>query len=417
MNYCLKLYDENLMKFTMDSELGKLFVVSVVWFDENKLNLLPLELTSDVTGGELDEVRPDWLENHSQLRKISELWKDLSWGLLDYRLSKWLKNRVIPKNREFVEKILETLGLTAENTKGIIDVCKGLSLNDSFWVVPEGFEGTFAECNLYENKFSEVLSLVAYTGYGSKNEPFTTSPELTTNGMLPKAWRNIDGKIVLYKGGSSGFANSGLEPYSEYYACQIADKMELNPVIYGLEKWKGILASTCELFTDINTAFIPTGRLVKTGGYKAVAEWYKKQDEALGTNMFDYFASILVFDAIIYNVDRHFGNFGVLRDNRSGKIIGHAPIFDNGLGLFSEAMKDNLNELDEYRKKRLNNIAESFDSYVKAYAGKKQKEQLRKLIGFKFTPHEKYNWEPERLRIIQDFIQNRVQELLNIIEN
>ncbi|MEY8389594.1 hypothetical protein AALC17_20470, partial [Oscillospiraceae bacterium 38-13] len=34
-------------------------------------------------------------------------------------------------------------------------------LNDSFWVVPKGFTGTFAQYNLYENRFSEILSLVA----------------------------------------------------------------------------------------------------------------------------------------------------------------------------------------------------------------------------------------------------------------
>ena len=31
------------------------------------------------------------------------------------------------------------------------------------------------------------------------------------------------------------------------------------------------------------------------------------------------------------NEDRHFGNFGVLRDNRSGKITGAAPIIDNDI--------------------------------------------------------------------------------------
>ncbi len=40
--------------------------------------------------------------------------------------------------------------------------------------------------------------------------------------------------------------------------------------------------------------------------------------------------SILVFDALIYNDDRHFGNFGLLRDNRTGKFIGTAPLFDHG---------------------------------------------------------------------------------------
>lgn len=57
---------------------------------------------------------------------------------------------------------------------------------------------------------------------------------------------------------------------------------------------------------------------------------------------------MLVFDAVIYNEDRHFGNFGVLRDNRTGKIISPAPIFDNGLSLINYAMNNDIKDLDSY---------------------------------------------------------------------
>ncbi len=43
----------------------------------------------------------------------------------------WLERRVIPKNRAFVDEILKTLGFSHNDTKGIIDVCKGLSFNDA----------------------------------------------------------------------------------------------------------------------------------------------------------------------------------------------------------------------------------------------------------------------------------------------
>ena len=149
---------------------------------------------------------------------------------------KWLKSRVIPKNRTFVDQILKTLGLSHNDTQGIIDVCKGLSLNDSYWIVPQDFEGSFEQYNLYDNRFSEMLALVAYTGAGQTKQAFTTSPELTTNGMLPKAWRFIEGDgIYLYKGGTSGASNAGREPFCEYYASQIAETMGLNAVHYDLE--------------------------------------------------------------------------------------------------------------------------------------------------------------------------------------
>ena len=324
---------------------------------------------------------------------------------------KWLRRRVIPKNRAFVDEILKTLGLSHNDTKGIIDVCKGLSLNDSYWIVPSGFEGSFKDYNLYENRFSSVLSLVAYTGVGQSSEAFSTSPELTTQGMLRKAWRFIeDDGIYLYKGGTEGAANTGNEPYSEFYACQIAEKMGLNAVHYDLENWKGILASKCRLFTDIDTSYIPIGHIVKSGGIKACLDYYSE----IGESALDEIRSMLVFDAVIYNEDRHFGNFGVLRDNRSGKVIGAAPIFDNGISLFNFAMPDDLADLDTYAKTRSNPYGIPYETVCSEVMGREQRSQLRKLIGFKFTRHPTINLPDDRLQIIERKIDTRVCELLEL---
>ena len=61
---------------------------------------------------------------------------------------------------------------------------------------------------------------------------------------------------------------------------------------------------------------------------------------------------MLVFDAVIYNEDRHFGNFGVLRNNHSGELLGAAPVFDNGLSLFNFAMPEDWKDLDSYARTR-----------------------------------------------------------------
>ena len=77
-----------------------------------------------------------------------------------------------------------------------------------------------------------------------------SSPEFTTNGMLPKCWRRVSGKVYLYKDGTEGASNTGFEPYSEFYAAQVAQAMGINAIPYNLSKWKGRLCSTCELFTS-----------------------------------------------------------------------------------------------------------------------------------------------------------------------
>lgn len=374
--YSLRLYDEELLTFSLRDGGLEGLKADILSVNENRKPVFPLDL--ELTGE----------------------------GII-----KWLERRVIPKNRAFVDEILKALGLSVNDTKGIIDVCKGLSLNDSFWVVPLGFAGSFKEYNLYENRFSNVLSLVAYTGVGQSRAVITTSPELTTNGMLRKAWRYLEGDgIYLYKGGTEGAANTGREPYSEFYACQIAERMGLHAVHYDLENWKDILASKCKLFTDIDTAYIPIGRLIRTSGIKACLEFYA----AISKEAAEELKSMLVFDAVIYNEDRHFGNFGVLRDNHSGKIIGAAPIFDNGISLFNFAMPDDYAHLDEYAKTRSNPYGVSYENVCREVMGAKQRTQLRRLIGFRFQRHPSINLPEEHLQAIEKQIDLRVRELLSL---
>ena len=57
-----------------------------------------------------------------------------------------------------------------------------------------------------------------------------------------------------------------------------------------------------------------------------------------------------------------------------------------------------------------------FDDLFKEFCGSKQKEQLQKLIGFKFKRHPQYNWDDKRFEIIEKFVQTRVEEMLAILE-
>ena len=57
----------------------------------------------------------------------------------------------------------------------VIARAEDLSLIHIYWVVPADFDGKYADYNLYENRFSEALSLVAYTGVGGSREAFSST--------------------------------------------------------------------------------------------------------------------------------------------------------------------------------------------------------------------------------------------------
>ncbi|CAA6825072.1 MAG: Unknown protein [uncultured Sulfurovum sp.] len=379
MNYILKHFDNNLIKFT---------------FNKTPRAGTTLEIL--------------------EVYKTNKTFFPLNLNLEDSALLSWIKSRTIPKNREYVYKVLVELNLSFDDIEGIVNISKSLSLNDCYWIVEEDFEGLFSDYNLYDNDFNKTLSLLAYTGYGSvKGQGFISSPEFTTNGMLAKAWRKDPLKrkgIFLYKSGSKGCANCGNEPYSEFYAFQIAKVMGLDVTSYSLAKWKGEVNSVCELFSSKEYSFVPIYRLVSSGGWDAVLAYY----ENLGEEFYEALIDMIIFDVIIVNTDRHFGNFGVLVDNKTNKIVKSAPIFDNGLSLFYDAMEDDLERVDDFAKIKGMKNAGDFMTFATSVMTMREKKKVRKLINFKFEKHPTYNLPAKRLKVIEGFIERRVQALLAI---
>lgn len=349
------------------------------------------------------------IEAHEEYKKLFPL--DLA-EVSERGIASWIKHRSIPKNRAYVDTLLSSLGLSINRPLDIINVSKGLSLNDCYWLKQEGSRDSFDSVNLYDNRFSRVLGQIAFTGYGSSNvSGLTSSPEFTTNGMLPKCWRRIDGKILLYKGGTMGASNTGNEPYSEFYAYQIGKILGMNVVPYSLSKWKNTLCSTCELFTSKDVSFAPVGRIVRSGGMQAVREYYKK----LGAEFEKALNDMLVFDALIFNTDRHYGNFGFLIDSHTNRIIAPAPLFDHGNSLFHFAVGDALKSKESFLKYAKTQMPCVYDDYVaeaKKVLTHEQRNAVRKLLDFKFPRHSRYNLSKERLSLIEYAVSQRAAELL-----
>ena len=83
-DYVLKLYDEDLVKFSLIRD--GLTICKIKWVNEGQKHLFPIDL-------------------------------DIS----EHGLLKWLASRTVPSNREFVEELLYTLGISKDDLKGYID--------------------------------------------------------------------------------------------------------------------------------------------------------------------------------------------------------------------------------------------------------------------------------------------------------
>ena len=372
MEFVLKLFDDILLSFTAHRTLNGT-EVHITSFDPSKRARLPLGMEAT-----------------------------------DPSLERWLRHRTIPANRAYVQNFLSKNGLSENDFIGILSVCKGLSLIDCYWVTTPDDKKTFQQVNLFDNRFSQVLSQIAFTGYGSfPLSKFRSSPEFTTNGMLPKAWRRVKGEIYLYKGGTSGFANTGKEPFSEFYSAQVAAAMGLDHIYYSLSMWKGQLCSTCKLFTSKEISFIPASTLIDTSRITEIIAWYDRHGwkESL--------SDMLVFDAVIRNTDRHLGNFGFLVESHTNKLLQPAPIFDNGLSLYCYALDSDLANIPQQEKTLSPALYADFDEVARHVMEAKQREALRHLLNFHFKKHPRYNLSSQRLHLLEAAIQSKARALLD----
>lgn len=297
-SYEIRLFDRTLVEFSITDAAFEQRV-AVDDYDRDALQLMPCGLSLDSDG----------------------VWR-------------WLEIRSIPANRRNAARICRELGFALGDLEALYRTSLGLSLNDSYWVVPRGFHGKFADYNLFENSFSEAIGALAVAGEVREGSLAGNTPELTTDGTLRKGWRIVDGRRMLYKGASEGFVPG--EPLSEYLASLVARDLGLNAVGYGLDTWQGEQCSTCINFATKDVSYVPFA--IATGMTNlAGALWWCS---CMGDACLDAFCNMLAFDALVCNTDRHLANFGILRDNSTGRAVGLAPIFDNGRAFFPNVAED-----------------------------------------------------------------------------
>ena len=77
-------------------------------------------------------------------------------------------------------------------------------------------------------------------------------------------------------------------------------------------------------------------------------------------------------------------------------------------------MPEDFDDLDKYAKTRSNPYDISYEVICREVMGARQRAELRKLIGFSFTRHQKYNLPEEHLRSIEKYLERRVRDLLKL---
>ena len=252
-------------------------------------------------------------------------------------LNDWWTERSIPASRSDIRAALETLNIA--NTKMLLIRCYGLSLSEQYLICPQDTDIIWDKINFFNNPFSNDIGDVLF-GVNKKNNAFDfSSPDNTSDGNLKKRWKVINGKRCLVKGGSNPFMQ---QPFNEVIAAGIMERLEIPHIPYTIMWNQGVPYSVCEDFVTEDTELIPAWRIMQTQKKENNVSVYKhfvSSCESIGIkDVVPFLDKMIVLDYIIANEDRHFNNFGVLRNAETLEWIGMAPVYDSGSSLGYDKM-------------------------------------------------------------------------------
>ena len=252
------------------------------------------------------------------------------------KLNGWFKDRSIPASRQNIKQILDDLNFSTPQSLAVQSY--GLSLSDHYWIKPSQKNISWEDVNFYQNKFSNDIGEIMFLNRSS-NAPNINihSPDNSSDGWLKKRWIQQDNKQLLIKGGSGYFEQ---EPYNEEIASNLMKHLGIKHTSYKQIFMKDKAYSVCENFTNEHTEYITASRLYdseKKANHHSNYQHLLNCCEKVGiTHITGHLDQMLVIDYIIANTDRHWSNFGFIRNADTLEYQGFAPLFDNGTSLWHD---------------------------------------------------------------------------------
>ena len=335
-------------------------LMDIVFLNKNR----PLmELDIDIQTSYVKEILHIYDKEAMPLAMFSEDINQLS-----KNFTEWWRSRSIPATRAGLRKRMERLPYL--NLQEIINQSFGLSLSDQYWIRPIHMNDLkWEDINYFTNDFSPD-----YGKYflGELDEDFTDvmhlnrrSPDVTLDGDVQKRWIIQNGERYLIKNGTLPYVQ---EPFNEKIASEVLSHMSVPYVSYDVIERNGRYFSSCKDFIDTDHEYVSAYYLAsslhatkKVNSEILLEEAIEKYEIPNSEHFID---QMLCLDYMILNEDRHWTNFGFIRNVETLKFEGPAPIFDNGNSLWY----------------RMNHISEYYDHALTFR--KKHQKQIRLVKSF-----------------------------------
>lgn len=281
-------------------------------------------------------------------------------GILDNKgapnrkdLNDWWRGRAIPASRDHLRTNFPYL----DDPCSLTEQCMGLSLSDRYWVTDDPEHVKWTDVNFFDNVFTDDLGLITMgeriqSADSSEN---LYSPNATLGGDLRKKWIIQDDKRILVKSGSGLFRQ---EPYNEAITTELHMRL-LNPGEYVPYSLQGRY-SICPNMLGYDEELVPMWDIIKNAKKpNSMNDYQFCVDRCIQTgisekDIMEHFEKMFTCDFIMANSDRHYRNFGLIRNVESLEFTRMAPIYDSGACLWHDREYLKTQQDYSYRAKPFN---------------------------------------------------------------
>lgn len=308
----------------------------------------------------------------------------------------FLATRAIDRDRTHSRLLKKYLNVIEEDDAMVSIYSYGATITDNYWFKAKGSKLKYKDIAFEFDYYSDLV-LKGDVAYIPKYPKY--SPQLTLTGSYEKCWKLIDGSWYLYKQGNDN------EIFSELVCSKIADLLGIPTAEY-----------------EYDDGFIRTRNIAEEYNLEPVSS-IAGEDDSFG-NVFNAiyeisdkiaveYLRLILFDFIVYNVDRHNENCGLFRDKQSGKIIGLAPNYDNNIALLSGTSNLKFNAkhdgLASYLKKFLHDCPEAAVLLKEVKFNELRAEDIQKVFDSIVIKRDE--------ELIKTYILDRYNYICNLLYN
>ena len=203
------------------------------------------------------------------------------------------------------------------------------------------------------------------------------------------------------------------QPYNEVIASIVMDRLGVDHVPYRVINIGNEPFSICEDFITKDTELVSAHRILQIRSKENHENdylHYINTCKEIGVDISAAVDDMIVVDYIIANEDRHFNNFGLLRNAETLEWIGAAPIYDSGTSLWFDRSEDQIKNAEikckPFKKHHSEQIklVPDFSRY-----------DFSKLDGIENDIREVLkDQKPERVELISESVRNRIETLRSL---